>query len=209
MTKQTGGWTISWQGDGNSRADFPHAQTIYEGISEQVTATGGTVTLSPDGSFVTKPDVGIVVFGEDAYAEGNGDRSNLDYAARDARSIQILRTLKAQGVPVVAVFLSGRPMYVTAEINAADAFIAAWLPGGEGGGVADLLFRNPDGKVRYDFHGRLAFSWPRSPDQTPLNVGDRNYDPLFPFGFGLDYAHPRDLSPLPEALAPSLAAPQS
>jgi beta-glucosidase len=209
MTKQTGGWTISWQGDGNSRADFPHAQTIYEGISEQVTATGGTVTLSPDGSFVTKPDVGIVVFGEDAYAEGNGDRSNLDYAARDARSIQILRTLKAQGVPVVAVFLSGRPMYVTAEINAADAFIAAWLPGGEGGGVADLLFRNPDGKVRYDFHGRLAFSWPRSPDQTPLNVGDRNYDPLFPFGFGLDYAHPRDLGPLPEALAPSLAAPQS
>jgi beta-glucosidase len=209
MTKQTGGWTISWQGDGNSRADFPRAQTIYEGISEQVKAAGGTVTLSPDGSFVAKPDVGIVVFGEDAYAEGSGDRSNLDYGAKDARSIQILRTLKAQGVPVVAIFLSGRPLYVTPEINAADAFIAAWLPGGQGGGVADLLFRNPDGTVHYDFRGRLAFSWPRNPDQTPLNVGDRNYDPLFPFGFGLDYAHPRDLGPLPEATAPSLAAPQS
>jgi beta-glucosidase len=208
MSKQTGGWTISWQGDGNSRADFPSAQTIYEGIAEQVTSAGGAVTLSPDGSFATKPDVAIVVFGEDAYAEGNGDRPNLAYEVKGARTIDILRTLKAQGIPVVAVFLSGRPMYVTPEINTADAFIAAWLPGGEGGGVADLLFRTRDGTVQHDFRGRLSFSWPRSPDQTPLNIGDRSYDPLFAFGYGLDYAQPRDLGLLPE-VPPSLAAPQS
>jgi beta-glucosidase len=105
------------------------------------------------------------------------------------------------------VFLSGRPLYVTPEINAAEAFVAAWLPGSEGGGVADLLFRKPDGTIQYDFRGRLSFSWPRSPDQTPLNVGDVNYNPLFPFGYGLDYAHPQDLGLLPEA--PALAAPQS
>lgn len=207
MTKQTGGWTISWQGDGNTRADFPNAQTIYEGVAEQVKAAGGSATLSIDGSFTAKPDVAIVVFGENPYAEGQGDRTDVGFEPPDGPNVQLLRRLKAQGIPVVAVFLSGRPLYTTPEINAADAFVAAWLPGSEGGGVADLLFRKPDGSIQYDFHGRLSFSWPRSPDQTPLNVGDAHYNPLFPFGYGLDYAHPRDLGALPEA--PELAAPQS
>ena len=207
MTKQTGGWTISWQGDGNSRADFPNAQTVYDGIAEQVKAAGGTAMLSADGSSTAKPDVAIVVFGENPYAEGQGDRPNVAFEQPDGPNLQLLLRLKGRGIPVVAVFLSGRPLYLTPEINAANAFVAAWLPGSEGGGIADLLFRKPDGSIQYDFRGRLSFSWPRGPDQTPLNVGDTNYNPLFPFGYGLDYAHPRDLGPLPEA--PALAAPQS
>lgn len=203
MSKQTGGWTISWQGDGNTRADFPNAQTIYEGIAEQVHRAGGTVTLNVDGSLTSKPDVAIVVFGEEPYAEGKGDRSNLAYQADDPGSIRTLQRLRAAGVPVVAIFLSGRPMYVTPEINASDAFVAAWLPGGEGGGVADLLFRNADGAPQYDFRGRLSFSWPRSPTQSPLNVGEADYNPLFPFGYGMGYAQPSDLGTLPEAPADS------
>ncbi|MBV9572163.1 MAG: glycoside hydrolase family 3 protein [Alphaproteobacteria bacterium] len=209
MSKQTGGWTISWQGDGNSRADFPNAQTIYEGIAEQVKVAGGMVTFSPDGNAPTKPDVAVVVFGEAPYAEGVGDRPNLAYQSDDPHSIDLLLRLKSQGIPVVGVFLSGRPMYLTPEINACEAFVAAWLPGGEGGGIADLLFRKPDGSIQYDFWGRLSFSWPRSPDQMPLNIGDPAYDPLFPFGYGLDYSHPRDLGMLPEAPPANLAAPQS
>lgn len=205
--KQTGGWTISWQGTGNTRADFPRAQTIYEGIAEQVSAARGSAVLSVDGTFTHKPDVAIVVFGEDPYAEFMGDRPNLAFEPGDSHDLQLLQKLKSQGIPVVAVFLSGRPMYVTREINAADAFIAAWLPGTEGGGIADVLFRKPDGSIQNDFRGRLAFSWPRSPSQTPLNWPGPNstaaagqaYNPLFAYGYGLDYAHQRDLGQLPEA----------
>ncbi|MEJ0028770.1 MAG: exo 1,3/1,4-beta-D-glucan glucohydrolase [Rhizomicrobium sp.] len=207
MGKQTGGWTISWQGTGNSRADFPRAQTIFEGIAEQVRAGGGTAVLARDGGFATKPDVAIVVFGEDPYAEFMGDRDNLAFQPGDPRDLRLIRDLRAKGIPVVAIFLSGRPLYVTREINAADAFVAAWLPGTEGGGVADLLFRAADGTPAYDFRGKLSFSWPRAPDQVPLHRPGPNataaeraaYNPLFAFGYGLDYAHPRDLGVLPEA----------
>ena len=207
ISEQTGGWTISWQGDRNSRAGFPNAQSIYEGIAEQVKAAGGTAILSADGSFAQKPDVAVVVFGEPPYAEGQGDLQALGFETNDPVNLRLLQQLKAQGIPVVSVFLSGRPLYLTREINASDAFVAAWLPGGAGDGVADLLFRKPDGAAQYDFRGRLSFSWPRSPDQTPLNIGDAGYNPLFAFGYGLDYAHPQDIGILPEA--PELVGPQS
>ena len=196
---QSGGWTISWQGDGNARADFPNGETIFEAIRSRVQASGGSAVLSRDGSFTERPDVAIVVFGEQPYAEFRGDISTLDYQPDDARDLRLLQSLQARGTPVVAVFLSGRPMYVTPEINASNAFVAAWLPGSEGAGIADVLFRGGDGRVAYDFTGRLSFSWPRAPDQTPLNVGDRDYDPLFPFGYGLSYAHARELGQLTEA----------
>ncbi|MBL8550256.1 MAG: exo 1,3/1,4-beta-D-glucan glucohydrolase [Hyphomonadaceae bacterium] len=199
MGKQTGGWTISWQGTGNSRADFPNGETIYEGIRARVRAAGGTATLSADGSFRgRKPDVAIVVFGENPYAEFQGDIATLDYQPDDARDLALIQRLRAQNIPVIAVFISGRPLYVTPEINASNAFVAAWLPGSEGGGVADLLFRSA---ANYDFRGKLSFSWPRAPDQSPLNVGDANYDPLFAFGYGMTYAEPRNLGLLPEAQA--------
>jgi beta-glucosidase len=211
MSKQTGGWTISWQGTGNSRTDFPRADTVYEGIAAQVKAAGGTAALSVDGSFTTKPDVAIVVFGEHPYAEFMGDRDTLAFEPGDPHDLRLIRALKARGIPVVAVFLSGRPMYVTREINASDAFVAAWLPGTEGGGVADLLFRSKDGSIQEDFRGRLSFSWPRAPDQSPLDVPRtpaewQSYNPLFAFDYGLDYAHPHDVGLLAEASGADLVA---
>lgn len=206
LSMQTGGWTISWQGNGNTRADFPHGLSIYEGIVDEVRAAGGTVTLSPDGSFADRPDVAIVVFGEQPYAEGRGDRADLDFSRTDQQDLAILQKLKAEGVPVVSVFLSGRPLYVTPEINASNAFVAAWLPGSEGEGVADVLFSKPDGSVAYDFRGTLSFSWPRAPDQTPLNVGTEPYFPLFAYGYGLTYETPRNIGLLPEAPPPPVVA---
>ena len=198
IPKQAGGWTITWQGTGTTNADFPNAQSIWGGIRETVEAAGGHATLSADGSFNDRPDVAIVVFGENPYAEFVGDRRSVEYSPADDSDLQLLRRLRAQGIPVVSVFLSGRPLWVNPEINASDAFVAAFLPGSEGGGVADVLFANPDGSVRNDFRGRLSFSWPRRPDQTPLNVGDANYDPLFAYGYGLRYADNGDLAPLSE-----------
>lgn len=192
MAKQTGGWTISWQGADNVRTDFPNAQTIFEAIRDHVEKAGGSVELSVDGAYEVRPDAAIVVFGEDPYAEFQGDRPHLDYQSEDDRDLALLRKLKGAGIPVVAVFLSGRPMYVNPEINASDAFVAAWLPGSEGGGIADLLLQPLAGERPYDFTGRLSFSWPKAPDQTPLNLGDPGYDPQFAYGYGLSLArvHP-------------------
>lgn len=207
MMKQTGGWTITWQGTATTRADFPHATTIYEGVKAAVEAAGGTADLSAEGKFRERPDVAVVVFGEDAYAEGKGDIATLEYSPGDKRDLKLLQRLQAQGIPVVAVFLSGRPLYVTPEINAANAFIAAWQPGSEGEGVSDLLFANPDGSVAYDFRGRLSFSWPRSPDQFANNAGTEPYYPLFPLGYGLTYGAPQNIGRLPEIAASRPIAP--
>jgi beta-glucosidase len=200
MSKQTGGWTITWQGTETSRADFPHGTTIYEGIKANVEAAGGIVDYSLEGSFRQRPDVAIVVFGEDAYAEGKGDINTLEYQPGTKRDLKLLQRLQSQGIPVVAVFLSGRPLYVTPEINAANAFVAAFWPGTEGEGVSDLLFAHADGSVAYDFRGRLSFSWPRSPDQYANNIGTEPYFPLFPFGYGLTYGAPQNIGPLPTAV---------
>lgn len=197
LTKQTGGWTLSWQGTGTQRSDFPNAQSIWEGIEATVKAAGGTATLSVGGGYTRKPDAAIVVFGEAPYAEFQGDRPDVGYD--DAKNLELLRALKAAGVPTVAVFLSGRAMWVNPFLNASDAFVAAWLPGSEGGGVADVLF----GKA--DFKGKLAYSWPRSSDQTAVNIGDKHYDPLFPYGFGLKFADRGDLAALPEGRATAAA----
>ncbi|HVH84663.1 MAG TPA: glycoside hydrolase family 3 C-terminal domain-containing protein, partial [Steroidobacteraceae bacterium] len=95
----------------------------------------------------------------------------------------LLERLHRRGVPVVAVFLSGRPLWIEAELAASDSFVAAWLPGAEGGGVADVLFRTRDGRVAHDFRGRLPLSWPRAPVTGGAGTG-----PLFPYGYGLRYA---------------------
>ncbi|WP_188238579.1 glycoside hydrolase family 3 protein [Stenotrophomonas maltophilia] len=197
--KQAGGWTLNWQGTGTTRKDFPNADTIYEGIARQARAAGGEAVLAVDGRYAVKPDVAVVVFGEDPYAEFQGDRPTLAYKPGNETDLALLKRLKADGIPVVAVFLSGRPLWVNREINAADAFVAAWLPGSEGAGIADVLLRGSDGRVQHDFKGKLSFSWPRTATQYANNVGQKDYDPLFAFGFGLTYADNGDLAALPEA----------
>ena len=198
MTKQTGGWTLTWQGTGTTRADFPNADTIAEAMAEAAKAAGGSTELAVDGVFKTRPDVAVVVFGEDPYAEFQGDRP--DVAFDDPTdNLALLRRLKAAGIPTVSVFLSGRPLWVNPHLNASDAFVAAWLPGSEGGGVADVLF----GKA--DFKGTLPYSWPRETDQTAVNVGDADYNPLFAYGYGLTYARGGDVGILPEARAGGIA----
>ncbi|MEN5259981.1 glycoside hydrolase family 3 protein [Stenotrophomonas hibiscicola] len=197
--KQAGGWTLNWQGTGTTRKDFPNADTIYEGIARQASAAGGEAVLAVDGRYAVKPDVAVVVFGEDPYAEFQGDRPTLAYKPGNETDLALLKRLKAEGIPIVAVFLSGRPLWVNREINAADAFVAAWLPGSEGAGIADVLLRGSDGRVQHDFKGKLSFSWPRTGTQYANNVGQKDYDPLFAFGFGLTYADNGDLAPLPEA----------
>lgn len=197
--KQAGGWTLNWQGTGTTRKDFPNADSIYEGIAHQARAAGGEAMLAVDGRYAVKPDVAVVVFGEDPYAEFQGDRPTLAYKPGNETDLALLKRLKADGIPVVAVFLSGRPLWVNREINAADAFVAAWLPGSEGAGIADVLLRGSDGGVQHDFKGKLSFSWPRTATQYANNVGQKDYDPLFAFGFGLTYADNGDLAALPEA----------
>ena len=191
-SSQSGGWSLTWQGTDNNNDDFPGATTIFEGISEVVSAAGGTASLSEDGSYSARPDVAIVVWGETPYAECYGDRKHLNFDPQDPESLGVLERLKAEGIPVVSVFVSGRPLWVNPHLNASDAFVAAWLPGTEGDGVADVLFNTQAGEVNHDFKGTLSFSWPKSLDQNELNVGDDDYDPLFPYGYGLSYAEPRE-----------------
>ncbi|MFD2166632.1 exo 1,3/1,4-beta-D-glucan glucohydrolase [Thalassotalea euphylliae] len=192
--KQSGGWTVTWQGTGNNNNDFPGGTSIYDGIAKQVESAGGSATLSVDGSFDKKPDVAVVVFGEDPYAEGHGDRDNLEYQRGDKRDLALLKKLKAQGIPVVSLFISGRAMWVNPEMNASDAFVAVWLPGSEGDGVAEVIFADKDNQVQHDFVGKLSFSWPKSANQAVVNRGDADYDPLLPYGFGLKYGETSTLS---------------
>ncbi|WEK41544.1 MAG: glycoside hydrolase family 3 N-terminal domain-containing protein [Candidatus Brevundimonas colombiensis] len=194
--RASGGWTISWQGTGNKNTDFPLGQSVFGGIEESVREIGGRANLSGDGSFSEKPDVAIVVFSEQPYAETLGDVRNLEY--RPEEPLAILRRLKAAGIPTVSVFLSGRPLWVNPELNASDAFVAGWLPGSQAGAVGEVLVAGRDGKPRNDFVGRLSFSWPRTAVGEPLNIGQPNYDPLFAYGYGLTYRTPGHVGALSE-----------
>jgi beta-glucosidase len=196
LARQSGGWTIDWQGTEPNQA-FPHGETVYAGIAHCVEGAGGSAVLSAGGDFTARPDVAIVVFGEHPYAEFAGDLATLEYSPADKHDLALLRRLRAQDIPVVAVFLSGRPLWVNPELNASDSFVAAWLPGPEAGGIADVLFRSADGAVRYDFRGRLSFSWPRS-KQPPALDQRRGEAPLFPYGYGLRYGDDGYLPQLPE-----------
>ena len=196
LGKQTGGWTLSWQGTGNIKEHFPNGTSIWQGLKVAIRAGGGKAILSEDGSYNQKPDVAIVVFGENPYAEFKGDIEHLDYPSD--KELQLLQSFQSKGIPTVVVFLSGRPLWVTPELNAADAFVAAWLPGTAGEGIADVLLRQPNEDINFDFTGKLSFSWPRTAVQTSLNRGDNNYDPLFPYDYGLTYQDNGNLAKLPE-----------
>lgn len=179
MAMQAGGWTISWQGTDTAAADFPNGQTIGKAVADAVAEAGGTAQVSPDGSFAQKPDVAIVVMGENPYAEFHGDLPHLAFQEQRGES-RLIADLKARGIPVVVVFLSGRPLFTGKLINQADAFVAAWLPGTQGNGVADVLVARANGQPLRDFSGKLSFPWPADA-RAPMAA------PLFPLGYGLSY----------------------
>ena len=184
--KQNGGWTITWQGTENKNSDFPGATSIYAGLAQAMTAIGGSTELSTDHSWTKKPDVAVVVFGEEPYAEGQGDTDSLRYRDGLTTDLALLKKLNAKNIPVVAVFLTGRPLWVNSEINSSDAFVVAWLPGTEGGGIADVLVADKNNQPRYDFTGRLSFDWPNA----ELNVEDNTLavtDLLVKRGEGMSY----------------------
>ena len=183
--KQSGGWSLSWQGTGNSNEHFPNGTSIYDGIREALEAGGGHAILSEDGTWQEKPDVAIVVFGENPYAETMGDRPNVDYVPSDG--LDLLKKFRQAGIRTISIFISGRALWVNPELNLSDAFVAAWLPGSEGAGIADVLIADANGKSRFDFTGRLSFSWPANAAQVQVNVDDEHYRPLFPYGYGLSY----------------------
>lgn len=193
VANQSGGWTISWQGTGNTNADFPGATSIYGGIKKIVEENNGTVTLF-DGNIkgankIAEGVTAIVVMSEEPYAEYLGDIQNLDtleFQQDTNNDLQLLNTLKQKKIPTVVVLLSGRPVWATPHINRSDAFVVAWLPGTQGGGVAEVLF-STNTKGQYDFVGRLPFIWPRHPCQAHVgSLGDKE-KPLYEVGFGLTY----------------------
>jgi beta-glucosidase len=178
ISKASGGWTLSWQGTGHSNDKFPNGESILEGIEKTVDDAGGKLIFSKDGDTSIKADVVIAVYGEDPYAEFQGDRENLAFTPNGFDTNK-LSTYKENGIPIVSVFLSGRPMWANTEINNSDSFVAAWLPGSEGGGVSDMLFKTDPS---FDFTGRLSFTWPAS-----AVVSKNNNQALFEIGYGLSY----------------------
>ena len=185
---QSGGWTVTWQGRSiedrtlNPRSYYKGHTTISEGISAAAKASDGKVTTDEDASEI---EVAIIVFGEQPYAEFEGDLESLDFDLAANADFKLVQELKAKGIPVVTVFISGRPRGVDAAIEASDAFVAAWLPGSEGAGVADVLLSENDGKPSYDFRGRLPFAWPQTgQDLTETTTKYKR-------GYGLTYSQAR------------------
>lgn len=172
---QCGGWTISWQG--RPGPVIAGGTTILEGM-RQLAPRNTRVTFDPDGSVPPASDVIVAVIGEKPYAEGHGDRQDLNLSSED---LQLLRRAKASGKPLVLVLITGRPLILGEALQLSDAILVAWLPGTEGAGVADVLFGKHAPK------GKLPMSWPGDMSQIPINVGDERYEPLFPYGYGLTY----------------------
>ena len=199
MSDQTGGWSLTWQGNDNSNADFPNGETILGAIRR--TLGSGQVDYSPDGEGVdpSRYRAIVAVAAEGAYAEGDGDitfPATMRHSARYPADLAALNRVAGKGVPVVTILLSGRPVSANDLINRSDAFIAAWLPGTEGQGIADLLFAARNGRPAYDFSGRLSFDWP---------AGDclRRGVAQFRRGYGLSYRRPARIARLP--VGPAIA----
>jgi beta-glucosidase len=171
---QCGGWSISWQGgSGNTTI----GTTILDGIKDNI-GNHSSVTFSKNGDDANDHDIIIAVVGETPYAEMKGDSESLELSNKDKL---LLERLIKTGKPIVLILISGRPMIITPYLEHVDAVLAAWLPGTEGTGVADLLFGDVSPTAK------LSFSWPRDMSQIPINYGDKTYDPLFPLGYGLTY----------------------
>jgi beta-glucosidase len=196
LRNQAGGWSLDWQGAKNTNADFPAGETILAGIREA--AGDANVVYSEDAAAFAPADFDVIiaVVGEDSYAEMKGDIVSpalLSLSSQHPEDRAVLDRVAGHGKPVVTVLLSGRPLYVNDLINRSDAFVAAWLPGTEGFGIADVLFAAANGQPKYDFRGTLPFAWPRSPCQDSF-AGKAM--PLFERGYGLRFSRSSHLAQL-------------
>lgn len=197
VASQLGGWSLTWQGDETDDRDYPLADDMLSALQKTVT-DGGKVDFSADASGVDVKsyDVVIAVLNERPYAEMKGDvrlPETLRHSDRYPQDLAVLKAVSGKGVPVVSVLFSGRPVYANDLINLSDAFVAAWLPGTEGQGVTDVLFRAADGKLNRAFRGTLPFDWPGAacPEVSRKPT-------LFRRGFGLTAARLSKPGKLPE-----------
>lgn len=186
IADQAGGWSITWLGRDNPNDMYPGATSLFGGLQATLANYGGEAFYAPNADFKRPVDAAIVVVAEQPYAEMFGDIQNMDTLALEPQhteALQTVRTLKARAIPVTVVYLGGRPRWLNPLMNAADAFVAAWLPGSEGQGVADVLIADGDGNTMFDFKGRLPFDWPRHPCDAEIG----HFEPAFKFGEGLNY----------------------
>ena len=170
---QCGGWTMEWQG---KMGDITEGTTILEGIKSTV-SKNTNITYDINGENGENANIGIVVIGEKPYAEGVGDKEFLYISEED---LLVIENMKKYNIPLVVIMLSGRPLIITDHLKDWDAFLAAWLPGTESSGIADILFGD------YKPTGKLSFAWPNSMNQIPLNYKNKN-SALFNYEYGLTY----------------------
>jgi len=186
LPMQCGGWSLTWQTSDTTNADFPAGESIRTAFERALKSSGGRLVDGTDLIGADRPDVAVLVYGEQPYAENHGDVKFAIY--NDREMLEQLWQLRDAGIPTVSIVLSGRPLWMNPEIDASNAFVAAWLPGTEGGGVADVLIGDAERRPRFDFSGRLPFQWPNGP--YPPNTGHADSGETWPLGFGLSYAMP-------------------
>jgi beta-glucosidase len=163
MPMQTGGWSLTWQGDNTDTADYPHGDTLLSAMRKSLGAANIDYSADGQGVDVRRYRAVVMVASETPYAETKGDISfpaTMAHSARYPQDLAALDRVAGKGVPVVTLLYSGRPVYANDFIDRSDAFVAAWLPGTEGMGLADMLLRNAAGRARFNFTGRLSFDWP-------------------------------------------------
>jgi beta-glucosidase len=198
LPNQTGGWSLTWQGTDNTNADFPHGETILAGLRAADGAANVSYSQTAAGIDLAPFDAIVAVIGETPYAEMKGDitlPATLRHSDRYPEDLAVLQAVAKSHKPVVTVFVAGRPLFVNDLLDLSDAFVAAWLPGTEGGGVADVLFARADGTGPHDFHGTLSMPWPGVP--CPYQSAGRDQAWLFAPSYGLRYAAAHELKTLP------------
>lgn len=204
MINQSGGWSITWQGTENKESDYTPGDTLLSGIKEAAGAVNVHYSANGDDVDVAQFDVVIAVLGETPYAEGFGDVAasrGLSHSQQFPEDLAVLKKVANKGKPVVTLLLSGRAVYANDLLNLSDSFVAAWLPGTEGKGVADVLFKNAQGKVVHPIKGRLSFSWPAKACLSSTLSSTQTQgasETLFKYGYGLNYGKVARMGTLPE-----------
>lgn len=198
MTNQSGGWSLTWQGTENKETDYTSGETILSGIKKAVGEKNVQFSVNGEGVDISKFDIVISVIGETPYAEGFGDIDpsfTISHSARHPEDFSVLKNVAGKGKPVVTLFVSGRPTYTNDIINMSDSFVAAWLPGSEGAGVADVIFKNEQGHIAHPMKGTLPFAWPNAVCLKEEIIKNKSQQ-LFQVGYGLKYGKNADMTSL-------------